>query len=97
MQASIAGEFGQVNRKLDGVVDEIHEEGAQTRAEIIQDVQREGELTRETIRQTMTGSGKLIDCPSFQTPHTNVMYQKYRVSDTHPTPDLTPTWVERVV
>ena len=54
------GGFLQVNRKVDDVVDEIRQEGAQTRAEISQDVKNDGELTREAIRQTMSTSGKLI-------------------------------------
>ena len=54
------GGFLQVNRKLEDVVDEIRQEGAQTRAEISQDVKQEGALTREAIRQTMSTSGKLL-------------------------------------
>ena len=79
MQVSISGEFGQVNRKLDGVVDEIHTEGAQTRVEISQDIAKDGDLTRDALQQVFSSSGKLIGHPPFRI--TDIMYQKSQVSD----------------
>ena len=56
MQVSITGEFDGVNRKLDDVRGDIHQEGAKTRTE----VRKEGELIREAIRQTTSSPGKLL-------------------------------------
>ena len=62
MQTSVQGEFAQVNDKLDGLTNEIREEGAETRTEIVAD----GERTREALRQTFTSSGKLTGHPPFR-------------------------------
>ena len=72
-------------RKLDDVVDEIHQEGARTRSVISQDVKKEGELTREAIRQT---SGKLLSVLHRYIDNVvNAMHQK-SVSVMPPTRDL---------
>ena len=87
MQTSVQEEFVQVSDKLDGLTDEIREEGAEIRTEIVVD----GERTREALRQTLTSSGKLTSHPPsrilmFPTP--DVVYQKYPASDALWTPDL---------
>ena len=72
--------FQRVDLKLDDVADKIHQEGAQTRAEISQ-----------VIRQTMGISGKLLDLlPSHIHNVVNFVYQK-SVSVMPPTPGLIPT------
>ena len=60
MQTSVHGQFIQVNAKLDGLTNEIREEGAEIRTEIVAD----GERTREAFRQTITG--KLAGHPPFR-------------------------------
>ena len=80
-----------MDHRLDAVVDKIHQEGAQTRTEISQDVKKEGELTRVAIRQTMRTSGKLFSLlPRYIYDAVNVVYQK-SASVMPPTPDSTQT------
>ena len=56
------------------MVDKIHQEGDQTRTEIIQNIEKQGELTREAIRQN---SGKLFSLlPGYIGNAVNVMHQK---------------------
>ena len=88
MHGSVVGGFKQVDLKFDNVVDEIHQEGNQTRTEIIQNVEKQAELTREAIRQT---SGKLLSVLYRYIDNViNVMHQK-SVSVMPPTPDSMPT------
>ena len=58
MQASLAGGFEQVIVKIDGAIDTVRIEGAQTRTAI----SKEGKLIREKIEQTMPSSGELLGC-----------------------------------
>ena len=85
MHDSVVGGFKQVDLKFDNVVDEIRQEGDQTRTEIIQNVEKQGELTREAIRQS---SGTLLSLlPRYIDNTVNVMRQK-SVSAMPPMPDL---------
>ena len=72
MHGSVVGGFKQVDHQLDAVVDKIHQEGDQTRTEIIQNVEKEGELTRSAIRHT---SGKLLSVlPWYIDNHVNITH-----------------------
>ena len=62
MQVSITGKFDGVNRKIDDMRGDIHQDGSQTRTE----VKKEGELIRETIRQTASSLGKVFSLLYFQ-------------------------------
>ena len=74
--------------RFDDVVDVIHQEGGQTRTDIIQNVEKQGELTREAIRQH---SGKLLRViHRYIDNAVNVTHQK-SVSVMPPTHGLTPT------